>query len=160
LNNLSNAWTEFTTGIANSDVIKGVVDILTDILNVINDITGAFGDFGVTASKALLLFGGLRYGTGAMGNILRLLGVPTKIPTIKNQWSTGFGSILNAFKVIKNNKLVHTELSLAQNELAGFERMRSSLVQQLFAAEDAGDILGAQEYGKLLEESNDELLIL
>lgn len=160
LNNLSNAWTEFTTGIANSDVIKGVVDILTDILNVINDITGAFGDFGGTASKALLLFGGLRYGTGAMGNILQLLGVPTKIPTIKDQWSTGFGSILNAFKVVKNNKLVHTELSLAQNELAGFERMRSSLAQQLFAAEDAGDILGAQEYGKLLEESNDELLVL
>lgn len=160
LNNLSNAWTEFATGIANSDVIKGAVDILTDILNVINDITGAFGEFGGTASKALLLFGGLRYGTGAMGNILQLLGVPTKIPTIKDQWSTGFGSILNAFKVVKNNKLIHTELSLAQNELAGFERMRSSLAQQLFAAEDAGDILGAQKYGQLLEESNDKLLSL
>ena len=160
LNNLSNAWTEFATGIANSDVIKGAVDILTSILNVINDITGAFGEFGGTASKALLLFGGLRYGTGAMGNILQLLGVPTKMPTIKDQWSTGFGSILNAFKVVKNNKLIHTELSLAQNELAGFERMRSSLAQQLFAAEDAGDILGAQKYGKLLEESNDELLVL
>lgn len=158
LNNLSNAWTEFTTGIANSDIIKGAVDILTNILNVINDITGAFGEFGGTASKALLLFGGLRYGTGAMGNILQLLGVPTKIPTIKDQWSTGFGSILNAFKVVKNNKLIHTELSLAQNELAGFERMRSSLAQQLFAAEDAGDILGAQKYGQLLEESNDKLL--
>ena len=161
LNNLSNAWTEFSTGIANSTVIKGVVDILTKMLDVINNLTGALGDFGGTASKALLLFGGLRYSTGAMGNILQWLGVPTKVPTIKDQWSTGFGSILNAFGVAKSNKLARAqEVVFAQNELAGFERMRSSLAQQLFAAEDAGDILGAQKYGKLLEESNGELLVL
>jgi hypothetical protein len=82
LNNLSNAWTEFTTGIANSAAIKGTVDILTKILDVINDLTGALGNFGGTTSKILLLFSGLRYGTGAMGNILKLLGVPTKVPTI------------------------------------------------------------------------------
>ena len=84
LNNLSNAWTEFTTGIANSDVIKGVVDILTDILNVINDITGALGSGGSTISKMLLTFGALRYGTGAAGSLLGLLGVPNKLPTIRD----------------------------------------------------------------------------
>lgn len=161
LNNLSNAWTEFTTGIANSAAIKGTVDILTKILDVINDLTGALGNFGGTTSKILLLFSGLRYGTGAMGNILKLLGVPTKVPTIGDQWSTGFGSIFNGLKAVKSSKLARTqEVLFAQNELAGFERMRSSLAQQLFAAEDAGDILGAQKYGKSLEESNAELLVL
>ena len=97
LNNLSNAWTEFTTGIMNSDFIKGGVDILTKILNVINDITGALGSGGSTISKMLLTFGALRYGTGAAGNLLTLLGVPNKLPTIGDQWNTGLGNIISSF---------------------------------------------------------------
>ena len=97
LNNLSNAWTEFTTGIANSDIIKGVVDILTDILNIINDITGALGSGGSTISKMLLTFSALRYGTGAAGSLLGLLGVPNKLPTIGDQWNTGLGNIISSF---------------------------------------------------------------
>ena len=97
LNNLSNAWTEFTTGIMNSDFIKGGVDILTKILDVINDITGALGSGGSTISKMLLTFGALRYGTGAAGNLLTLLGVPNKLPTIGDQWNTGLGNIISSF---------------------------------------------------------------
>lgn len=97
LNNLSNAWTEFTTGIMNSDFIKGGVDVLTKILDVINDITGALGSGGSTISKILLTFSALRYGTGAAGNILGWLGVPNKLPTIKDQWNTGLGNIIGSF---------------------------------------------------------------
>lgn len=97
LNNLSNAWTEFTTGILNQDVIKFGVDALTQILNLINDITGALGAGGSTISKMLLTYGALRYGTGAAGNLLTLLGVPNKLPTIKDQWNTGLGNIISSF---------------------------------------------------------------
>lgn len=97
LNNLSNAWTEFSTGIMNSDFIKGGVDILTKILDVVNDITGALGSGGSTISKMLLTFGALRYGTGAAGNLLTLLGVPNKLPTIGDQWNTGLGNIISSF---------------------------------------------------------------
>lgn len=97
LNNLSNAWTEFTTGIMNSDFIKGGVDILTKILDVINDITGALGSGGSTISKFLLTFGALRYGTGAAGNLLTLLGVPNQLPTVKDQWNTGLGNVISSF---------------------------------------------------------------
>ena len=44
INRLTNAWNEFLMGITNSSVIKGAVDLLTGILNIINKITGAFGD--------------------------------------------------------------------------------------------------------------------
>ena len=44
INELTNAWNEFLMGITNSSVIKGAVDLLTGILNVINKITGAFGE--------------------------------------------------------------------------------------------------------------------
>lgn len=99
LNNLSNAWTEFTTGILNQDVIKFGVDALTQILNLINNITGSLGPAGSTISKTLLLFGALRYGTGGAGSILNLLGVDNHLPTILDQWKTGaLGNIINTLK--------------------------------------------------------------
>lgn len=99
LNNLSNAWTEFTTGILNQDVIKFGVDALTKILNLINDITGSLGPAGNTISKTLLLFGALRYGTGGAGSILNALGITNNLPTIKDQWKTGaLGNIISTLK--------------------------------------------------------------
>lgn len=99
LNNLSNAWTEFTTGVLNQDVIKFGIDALTKILNLINDITGSLGPAGNTISKTLLLFGALRYGTGGAGSILNALGITNNLPTIKDQWKTGaLGNIINTLK--------------------------------------------------------------
>lgn len=100
LNNLSNAWTEFTTGILNQDVIKFGVDALTQILNLINDITGALGAGGNTISKVLLTFSALRYGTGAAGTALSALGISNKLPNLKDQWATGgIGEIIKAISM-------------------------------------------------------------
>lgn len=158
LNNLSNAWTEFTTGIMNSDFIKGGVDILTKILDVINDITGALGSGGSTISKILLTFSALRYGTGAAGNVLGWLGIPNKLPTIKDQYNTGFSK-----KVLTNfqgaGMAAKLENTMAKAELQSFQQLRNTLTQQLFAAEDAGDILRANELGATLEEMNGQLPI-
>lgn len=59
---LENAWNEFTMSITNSELVKFFVDAGTQILNVINAITGAFGDFGSGFSKVLLLIGGIKLG--------------------------------------------------------------------------------------------------
>ena len=100
LNNLSNAWTEFTTGILNQDVIKFGVDVLTQILNLINDITGALGAGGNTISKVLLTFGALRYGTGAAGTALSALGISNNLPNLKDQWASGgIGEIIKAISM-------------------------------------------------------------
>ncbi len=158
LNNLSNAWTEFTTGIMNSDFIKGGVDILTKILDVINDITGALGSGGGTISKILLTFGALRYGTGASGNILTLLGIPNKLPTIKDQWNTGF--LKKAFTTFQGAGMAaKLENTMAKAELQSFQQVRDTIAQQLFAAEDAGDTLRANELSAILEEMNGQLPI-
>ena len=50
---LKNAWNEFLMGITNSGVIKGVIDALTTLLNIINKITDAFGP----ATSGFLKFG-------------------------------------------------------------------------------------------------------
>ncbi len=80
LNKLSDEWERFTMGLANSTVIKGAVDLLTNLLSTINNLTEAFdGGKGITSgilkfTAALgtiklgktLLSGGL---TGVIGNL-------------------------------------------------------------------------------------------
>ena len=54
LNKLKNAWDEFSMGIANSSLIKGAVDLLTNLLTVINKITSALGDGFIGSTFTLL----------------------------------------------------------------------------------------------------------
>jgi len=41
---LKNAWNEFLMGLTNSDVVKFGVDLLTNLLNLVNKLTSAFGE--------------------------------------------------------------------------------------------------------------------
>ena len=64
--NLKNAWNEFVMDIVNSDLVKGGIDILTDLLNVINKITNAFGKVGSPLAKIGLVLGGFKLGRGLL----------------------------------------------------------------------------------------------
>lgn len=80
LNKLSDEWERFTMGLANSTVIKGAVDLLTDLLSTINNLTECFDDgkgitngilkftaaLGAIKLGKTLLNGGL---TGVIGNL-------------------------------------------------------------------------------------------
>lgn len=74
LERLGNAWTEFTTGITNSNVIKFFVDALTSILNIINDATGALGDFGGGIAKVLIAFAGIKIGKSLFNKFFTSIG--------------------------------------------------------------------------------------
>ena len=60
LNKLSNAWNEFTMGIANSSLIKGAIDLITGLITAINKVTAALGPVGGAITKVLLLFAGFK----------------------------------------------------------------------------------------------------
>ena len=51
LNRLKNAWNEFLMGLTNNNIVKGFVDLLTDLLNTINKLTDAFGESGSSIAK-------------------------------------------------------------------------------------------------------------
>lgn len=63
---LKDTWDEFILGIANSDVIKGAVDLLSDLLNAINKMTNAPGVLGGVL-KSLLAFGVFKGGKALVG---------------------------------------------------------------------------------------------
>ena len=62
LNKLSNTWTDTFENILDSDMLKGAVNMLNDLLSVINNITDAIGSWG-----SLGLIGGLVAGIKNVG---------------------------------------------------------------------------------------------
>ena len=71
LNDLRNAWVEFTTGIANSDAIKWTVDLLTKLLGVINDLTDSTNPFVNTFLKLGVAMAGLKVGGGVLRGVTK-----------------------------------------------------------------------------------------
>lgn len=71
LNKLTNAWNEFLMGISNSSVIKGAVDLLTGILNVVNKVTGAFGEGAGGVLKLGAAMAGLKVGSAVLNKGLQ-----------------------------------------------------------------------------------------
>ena len=64
LQKLKNAWDTFTMGLANSEIIKGGVDLLTQILETVNKLTEAFDGIGGSVAKIGLAIAALRTGKG------------------------------------------------------------------------------------------------
>lgn len=65
LNKLKNEWDRFTMGIADNELIKMGIDLLTGVLKIVNDLTdGISGDNGLLKSviNLGLAFGGLKLG--------------------------------------------------------------------------------------------------
>lgn len=60
LNKLKDAWDEFAMGIANSDIIKGGVDLLTQIITIFNKITQSGNSLWSMVKKLTAAFAGFK----------------------------------------------------------------------------------------------------
>ena len=74
---LKNAWAEFTMGLANNNLIKTGVDLLTDLLTTINNLTDAgdskIGKFTTSLLRLGTVLIGLKGGQSAINGILKFL---------------------------------------------------------------------------------------
>ena len=73
LNKLDNAWTVFTTNIADSSTIKAAIDVLTKLLETINNIIESSGKLG-PALQAGIAIAGAKLVAGSVGGIAPLIG--------------------------------------------------------------------------------------
>lgn len=78
LQRLKNAWAEFTMGLANSEAIKFVVDLLTSLIENINKLTGLFGNDGLGGFVTMLVrlgtvIASLKSGEAILNGILKTL---------------------------------------------------------------------------------------
>ena len=66
VNKLRDAWEEFLMGIANSDLIKGSIDLLTKLLEVINKLTKGTGGLDSAFMKLAVVGTALQLGSGLL----------------------------------------------------------------------------------------------
>lgn len=90
---LKNAWNEFTMGLANSDLVKFGVDLLTTILNIINGITKGWDNASSSILKFAAAFGMLKASRAILGALFQSAGkgIPVLQQLSKNL--AGFGNI-------------------------------------------------------------------
>ena len=81
LNRLHDAWEQYVTGIANQSIIKGVVDLLTSLLETVNKVTDALDPFHTGWSKILAAFLGFKAAKGVVNGVLK--GIGTQLGTRK-----------------------------------------------------------------------------
>jgi hypothetical protein len=78
---LKNAWGEFLMGIANSDVIKGAVDLLTQLLQSVNSLSSALSGqsgLGKGIFNLVLALTGLKAGSAIFSGFLSAIGAAFK----------------------------------------------------------------------------------
>ena len=112
LNALSNAWNEFTMGLANNKAIKFAVDSLTKIINLVNKLTSGLGSLGgllkIGVGASLLRGGGTLAQTGVNWLAGTLTGASGKDGGVKRRVLEQAGFDFNA----EENKALNTKAGL------------------------------------------------
>ena len=125
INNLKTAWTQFTTSVLDSELLKGAVDTLTLLLNTVNALTDALGPLSGAAKIAAISF--------------TLIGGGQKIEKL-------FSGKL-ASGLVKAGELFRTGKINGEEYQAGFESGRNGTETISNAKRSLKDIVEAQVQG-------------
>ena len=129
LNELKNAWNEFTMGLANNELIKLGVDILTQFLTVLNELTSILGE-GTSGILKFIAAIGLFKGGKKLFN--RLLG------SFSNFWAEATGKAGNAGEKVAENFYIRFSDNL-KNKKINF----TDLFNATMSSKDAESLVGS-----------------
>ena len=117
VNNLKNAWNEYLLSLANSEVVKGVIDLLTKLINIINDLTEGGGSFQSSMLKVFTAIAGFK----TMGSIFGQMF--SQLPTIFTQEGQSLGGALGQGiqSGINNFKLTLPFVGTLSKEIKNFQ---------------------------------------
>lgn len=140
LNKLSAAWETFSYDFLDSEFVKGVVDFLTKVVNLLDDLTNSIGGLGTAV--ALLFSGKL------MGSVVKQLAVALKfLPSLKNL--SYFFSAKRAGSILELTTAAQMSGALqAEKELAKFGAAIGGLKTQLIALAAVLGTVAVVAFGK------------
>lgn len=140
LNKLSAAWETFSYDFLDSEFVKGVVDFLTKVVNLLDDLTNSIGGLGTAV--ALLFSGKL------MGSVVKQLAVALKfLPSLKNL--SYFFAAKRAGSILELTTAAQMSGALqAEKELAKFGAAIGGLKTQLIALAAVLGTVAVVAFGK------------
>ena len=124
LTKLKNAWDQFTMGLANNEIIGGVVTLLTDLLTAINGIIdGISGGNGLIKSVVTLgaAFAGLKAGGAIIDKILRTGFIQRKIDAFNGNISSSSTSTTTANSIVQTRTFIQNGKTSAKNWVQGWK---------------------------------------
>ena len=124
LTKLKNAWDQFTMGLANNEIIGGVVTLLTDLLTAINGIIdGISGGNGLIKSVVTLgaAFAGLKAGGAIIDKILRTGFIQRKIDAFNGNISSSSTSTTTANSIVQTRSFIQNGKASAKNWVQGWK---------------------------------------
>lgn len=124
LTKLKNAWDQFTMGLANNEIIGGVVTLLTDLLTAINGIIdGISGGNGLIKSVVTLgaAFAGLKAGGAIIDKILRTGFIQRKIDAFNGNISSSSTSTTTANSIVQTRSFIQNGKTSAKNWVQGWK---------------------------------------
>lgn len=124
LTKLKNAWDQFTMGLANNEIIGGVVTLLTDLLTAINGIIdGISGGNGLIKSVVTLgaAFAGLKAGGAIIDKILRTGFIQRKIDAFNGNINSSSTTTTNANSIVQTRTFIQNGKISAKNWVQGWK---------------------------------------
>ena len=115
LNKLKNSWNEFITTIMNQSLIKGIVDVLRSLLDIINKLTGKSG-----IAKLAVAFTGFKLSRAFIKNMF----AGTRIGEMftKKGQEAGLGFLNGLDKTLKGNKGFDFHSTFFSTELTDYNK--------------------------------------
>lgn len=158
VNKLRDAWEEFLMGIANSDLIKGSIDLLTKLLEVINKLTKGTGGLDSAFMKLAVVGTALQLGGGLLQGGLGYFNARRYAVQAKGMAKAGIDQ--NTIKAMSNgftgDENIGSFMSYLGGGLAnfgnlGFVGMTKDIIKGLFTGVKGlfTNVLDAEKTGKI-----------
>lgn len=140
---LKNSWDTFLMGIADNEIIKGAIDLLTNLLDSINKLTEELDGIPGSLTRIGIALGGLKIGkeisTHFLGSLLKMRDDASKIAdgtgkTYVQRLKGWFDRVPDVFENTKNAASKLTEISgeaLHQNIASLDEMQKANLVRMI-----------------------------
>ena len=122
LQKLKNAWDTFTMGLANNEVVKLGVDLITEILESVNNLTDNLGDLGGAFAKLVITITALKVGK----NIFNSFFDPETVKKAPALFKSATAIIQSSFQKIGVSAQEATTETLAFN--AGTQKVASGMM--------------------------------
>lgn len=117
---LKNAWNQFTMGLTNSSLIKGGIDLITTLLNVVNKLTAGFDGLSGTILKVGALVYGRKVGKSVLVGVEAAMKGSNILDTVLGKNSDGIKSAKEggetagkAFRAAFKNSMSKKSFSIA-----------------------------------------------
>lgn len=142
-NRLKNAWNEFIMAIADNKLIKGAIDALTGLLNIINKLTGKSG-----IAKIGVAFAGFKLGKSLFNKLLGNIGAVFNNAGQESgeNFAAGLSSTINSKFNIKNVNIGQGQYKLLSQEFDILSRSAQEAGQKFGYTSEQAEKLKAQAH--------------